>query len=80
MTSCMKRALIGGFLSLIGSIWSLAVAFIARSNLVGSWSSPPGRLITTIIEMKLLIVFIPAVASVIAGLGIMLVELFRKDR
>ncbi|MFR4784845.1 MAG: hypothetical protein ACLUAR_19945 [Pilosibacter sp.] len=29
----MKRVLIGGFLSLIGSIWAMAVPFVAGSNL-----------------------------------------------
>ena len=40
----MKRALIGGFLSLIGSIWSLAIVFIAGNNLVSSWDTQLGRL------------------------------------
>ena len=30
----MKRALIGGFISLIGSIWTLVIMLIAIDNLV----------------------------------------------
>lgn len=38
----MKRVLIGGFLSLIGSIWAMAVLFVAGSNLTSGWTTPPG--------------------------------------
>ena len=51
----MKRALIGGFLSLIGSIWTLAIVFYATNNLVGSWDAQVGRLFTTIMNHNLLL-------------------------
>lgn len=74
----MKRALIGGFLSLIGSIWSLAVVFIAGNNLVTSWDTQLGRLWSTVIEMDLMFLFILSVVFIILGIGLMAVELFRK--
>lgn len=40
----MKRVLIGGFLSLIGSIWAMAVLFVAGSNLTSGWTTPPGEI------------------------------------
>ena len=49
----MKRVLIGGFLSLIGSIWAMAVLFVAGSNLTSGWTTPPGRFMTTVAEMGL---------------------------
>ena len=77
---CMKRALIGGFLSLIGSIWSLAIVFIAGNNLVTSWDPELGRFWSTVIKMDLMFLFILAVAFVVLGMVLMAVELFRKEK
>ena len=68
----MKRVLIGGFLSLIGSIWAMAVLFVAGSNLTSGWTTPPGRFMTTVAEM--------AILFVVLGIVIMMVELFRRDK
>ena len=43
----MKKTIIGGFLSLIGSIWTLAILIAAGNNLVSSLTTPPGRLLST---------------------------------
>ena len=75
----MKKALIGGFLSMIGSIWALAVVFIAGNNLVTGWDTRIGRFWSTVIEMDLMFLFILSVAFVILGLIIMAVEFFRKE-
>ena len=75
----MKKALIGGFLSLIGSIWALAVVFIAGNNLVTGWDTRIGRFWSTVIEMDLMFLFILSVALVILGLIIMAIEFFRKE-
>lgn len=76
----MKRVLIGGFISLIGSIWALAIVFIAGNNLVSSWPTRLGRFWGTVVEMGLLPIFVPSVIFVIAGVVIMAVELFRKEQ
>ena len=76
----MKRALIGGFLSLTGSIWSLAIVFIAGNNLVTSWDSDVGRLWTTVIEMDLMFLFVLSVVFIVLGITLMAVELFRKEK
>ena len=76
----MKRALIGGFLSLIGSMWAMAVMFVAGNNLTSGWSTPPGRFMTTVAEMGLTEVFGMAVLLVVLGIAVMLVELVRRDR
>ena len=76
----MKRALIGGFLSLIGSIWSLAIVFIAGNNLVTSWDAQIGRLWSTVIEMDLMFLFILSVVFIVLGIVLMAVELFRKEK
>ena len=76
----MKRALIGGFLSLIGTIWSLAIVFISGSNLVTAWDPKIGRLWTTVIEMDLMFLFVIAVVFIVLGIILMTVELFRKEK
>lgn len=75
----MKKVLIGGFTSLIGSIWSLAIVFMAANNLASGWSTPPGRFLTTVMELDLLFVLILSVVLVIAGMIIMAIELFQKE-
>ena len=81
----MKKVLIGGFLSLIGSIWELEMALVVEKNLASSWSTPPGRLLTTVQEMGLMAlfpaaVFLVAVFLVIFGIFILLAELLRKEK
>lgn len=74
----MKRVLIGGFLSLIGSIWALAVVFIAGNNLVSGWDTRLGRFWYTVIEMDLMFLFILSALFAVAGIIILAVEFFRK--
>lgn len=76
----MKRALIGGFLSLLGSIWTLAIVYYATNNMVISWDAQVGRLITTIMEHNLMFLLILSVAFMIGGIVIMGIELFRKEK
>lgn len=75
----MKKTIIGGFLSLIGSIWTLAILIAAGNNLVSGWTTPPGRLLSTVFSMGLTFWFILAVALTVFGLGVLAVELFKKD-
>lgn len=76
----MKRAVIGGFLSLLGTVWGLAVLVGASANLVSSWSTPPGRLLTTVSQMGLMPVLVISLIFVGLGVGIMAYEFFHKDK
>jgi hypothetical protein len=76
----MKRVLIGGFLSLIGTIWSLAIIIFAGNNLVSGWSTPPGRFWTTIQETGMTFPFVLAIILLVLGLLIMGIEYFKKDK
>ncbi|MEA4824229.1 MAG: hypothetical protein VB111_08980 [Clostridiaceae bacterium] len=75
----MKRTLIGGFLALIGTIWGLAVLVFTGNNLVSGWSTPPGRFLTTVAETGMTFPLILAAVLVVAGIGILIAEYFRKD-
>lgn len=73
----MKRALIGGFISLLGTIWGLAIAVAASNNLVSGWTTPPGRFLTTVSQMGFVPLFVMAI---VLGLVIMAIEYFKKDK
>ena len=76
----MKRAFIGGFFSLIGSIWALSILTSASANLVSGWATPPGRLLCTVFEMGLTVWFVLAIALLVLGLAVMAAEYFRKEK
>ena len=75
----MKKAVIGGFLSLVGSIWALVVVTIASQDLVSSWPNPPGRFLTTVLERDLMPVFAAGVALTVLGVALLVVAFFQKD-
>ena len=75
----MKKVLIGGFLSLLGSIWALGVLFVAGNNMLSGWSTPPGRFLSTVIELDLMPIFTVSIIFVIIGVSIMVFEFFKKE-
>ena len=75
----MKRAVIGGFLALLGTIWGIGIMLCASGNLVSGWSTPPGRLLTTVAQMGMNFPLVMAGIFLVLGLAIMGVEFFRKD-
>lgn len=75
----LKRAIIGGFISLIGSIWTLAVIICANNYTIDGWSTPPGKLLTQLAESNLMLWFCISIALVILGIVFMVIEYFKKD-
>lgn len=75
----MKKVIIGGFLSLIGAIWGLGIIILVGNNLTSGWSIPPGRFLTTVIEIDMVIPMIMAFAFLLFGLFAMGTEYFKKD-
>ena len=75
----MKRAIIGGFISLIGSIWTSAVIISANNYPIDGWSTPPGKLLTQITESNLTMWFGVSIATVVLGIVLMAIEYFKKD-
>jgi len=73
----MKRALIGGFLALLGTLWGAGVIIAASQMLVSSWGAV-GRMMTTIIERQLVFPAVISVLFVLLGVVIMGVEYFKK--
>ena len=75
----MKRALIGGWLALLGTIWGAGVLIATSQMLVDSWDPAVGRLLSTILKKQLIIPFVIAALFLIFGLVIMAVEFFKKE-
>ena len=75
----MKKVLIGGFLSLIGTIWSLAIILFVGNNMVSAWSTPPGRFITTIIQTGMLFPMVVSIIIGFCGLLVLIIEYFKKE-
>ena len=75
----MKRAIIGGFIPLIGSIWTFAVIICANNYTIDGWSTPPGKLLTQLAESNLMLWFCISIALVILGIVFMVIEYFKKD-
>lgn len=75
----MKRVLIGGFLSLIGTIWSLAIILFTSNNLVDGWATPPGRFWTTVLETGMTFPMILSLLFLLLGLIILGMKFFRRD-
>lgn len=76
----MKRALIGGFLALVGSIWGAAIFIACGMNLVSGWSTPPGRFLSTVSEIGLSWQLVLAVIVTLAGLVILVKEYFTRNK
>ena len=77
----MKRSLIGVFLSLVGSIWAIAILLAGATYVpnVNEWSTPPGRYLTGIIEMGLIVPLVVGVLLLVLGLVILAIEFFKKE-
>lgn len=75
----LKRAIIGGFISIIGSIWALAVIIYANSYAISEWRNPPGKLLTQISESNLGIWFAVSIATIVLGIILMVIEYFKQD-
>lgn len=73
----MKKILIGSVFSLVGSILILAVMIMAASNLTDGWTTPPGRFISTILNLDVMHIFVLGVCLLILGIIILFIELFK---
>ncbi len=76
----MKRVFIGGFLSLTGALGTLGLLLLAAGNLVNGWSTPPGRLAATLLQLDVMPYFVISILLVVLGIVLMGIEYFRKDK
>lgn len=75
----MKRAIIGGIYSLVGTIWGAIILYYTYNNLVSSWNTYLGRGFATMQENGLLIPFSISLLLVILGIIITGIEYFKKE-
>lgn len=74
----MKRAIIGGFVSLIGSVLPAAFSISAAGMMTNGWSTPPGKFLTAIAEADVSSGFRVSFMLIVLDCVIMAVEFFRK--
>ena len=75
----MKRAMIGGFFSLVGTIWALAAIIFAGNNMVSSRPTRQGRFLTAVIENGMAVPMLIATLLFVFGVVVMGIEYFKKD-
>lgn len=75
----MKRAIIGGFTSLVGSILLMAFSISATSMFDSGWSTPPGKFLTAIEKANVSFGFWLSVVLIVLGGAIMVYEFRKKD-
>lgn len=75
----MKKILFGGFLSVAGSIWALAVIIFSGNTSISGWSTPPGKLISFISAADAMPLFVIATMLVVVGMLFMVYGLIQKD-
>ena len=75
----MKKSLIGGFLTLSGTMGTAILLGVAGMNPASGWTTPPGRFICTILENGTALPLLGFLVILAAGLLVLGVEYFRKD-
>ena len=76
--STMKRTIIGGILTLCGTIGIGAMVIAAGMELVGEWVTIPGRVICTILSNGTVVPTVFFLAMLIVGLSILFSEYSKK--
>ena len=75
----MKKALVGGFLSLVGSIWAMVIMLVAGNNLVTEWNTEAGRFWSTVTDLRLMFPFILAAVIAVIGIIVMVIGLIKTS-
>ena len=74
----MKRAIIGGLLAVVSSIWAIAIGAYVQFNLVSEWDG--SRFWSSAAQLGIMIPLAISLIVLALGIVIMCVEYFRKDR
>ena len=71
--------MVGGFLSLVGSIWAMVIMLVAGNNLVTEWNTEAGRFWSTVTDLRLMFPFSLAAVIAVIGIIVMVIGLIKKD-
>ncbi len=75
----MKNALIGGFLSFLGSLWLIEAGKYADAHLANAWTTPPGRFLTTLFAGGSAPFFLLGALLLVLGLIVLWREYFTHE-
>ena len=70
----MNRLIKGGFLTLSGVVGVTGMIMAAMQHPASAWETPPGRMVTSILENEMLIPAILFLLLLVSGLYILLTE------
>lgn len=73
----MKRAIIGGLLAIISSIWAIAIGAYIQLNLVSSWHG--SRFWSSAAQLGVIVPLVISLIVLALSVIIMCIEFFRKD-
>ena len=76
----MMKTIIGAVLSLVGSLWSIAILLVAGNNLTDSWYTDLGKFWSNVVNLKLMFPFVLSVIIAVFGIIVLMIELFRKEQ
>ncbi len=76
----MKKVVGGGFLSLIGSIWFIAIYIFVYNNQVSSWDTSVGRFVSSAAHLGMIFPLFISALFIICGILMLLFECFRKEK
>lgn len=78
----MKRTVIGGFLTLAGTLWCLYALLMGRFDLknVTEWYTPPGRYGTALLQSHVLLPLAVGALLLLAGIVILGIEFFTNEK
>ena len=74
----MRKILAGGFLGLIGTLWSIALSAYTLLNLVNSWGG--SRFWESAAQLGVMAPLIIALVLTLAGVGLVVLELVKKEK
>lgn len=75
----MKKVIIGGFLTVISSIWAIVIGTYVQLNLASSWKGS-SRFWSSALELGVIVPLIISLIILALGIIILCIEYFRKDR
>lgn len=73
----MKKAIIGGFPTIVSSLWALVIGAYVQSNLLASWRG--SRFWASASELGVVVPLVISLAVLALGLVMLCVEYVRKD-
>lgn len=74
----MKRAIIGGFLAIVSTLWAISLCAYVQTNLATEWVE--NHFWDSAVQLGVLAPLIASLVALALSIVVLCVEYFRKDR